>query len=199
MPSKEVAIQRLLSFLFWVFLLSTAAFVIFFVVVPTADEWPGTFPYDIELEDLADWKFYAPFIRHLSLFPEHFSVTTFINIINAAFLTMFIYKIGEDVREGRTQDGDGNGGLTNPIRIPNSKYVEWAMGALFSGIIFASARISTAVATTAVLYLISIFVFSFVTLYFLYDLRKKLRIEERKSKFGKNNEALSNGPNGDFD
>lgn len=180
MLSKEAALQRLLSFLFWVFLLATVFHVIFSIVIPTAEEWPGKFPYNISLEDLREWEFWAPFVRHLSLFPQYFPITGFIDIINGAFLTVFIYKIGGDIRAQRTQDGDrdGNGGATATIRLPASKYVEWAMGAVFSGIIFASARIPIAPAHIAVVFLASIFVFSFVSYYFLYKLRRKLRAEE---------------------
>lgn len=160
------------------FLLATVLHVIYLVFIPTPKEWPGTFPYDIP--DI--W--WTPFVRHWSLFPQHFPVIRFIDIINGAFLTMFIYKIGRDIKEGRAQGGDGNGNekVEITIEVPNSKYVEWAMGALFSGIIFASARLAHADIHRAAVYVAAIFIFSFVLYYFLYKLRQKLRMEEKGPK-----------------
>lgn len=162
---------RLLDGLFWTFLIATVLHVVFFVIVPTPDEWPGTFPYNIPS------KWWAPFLRHLSLFPQHFPVTRFIDIINGAFLTMFVYKIRVDVRVG-IGNGDGNGN----VRVASSTYVDWAIGALLSGIIFASSRLFAVDNVSKVIVLSSIFIFSFVSYYFLYRLRQKLRIEEEKSK-----------------
>lgn len=174
MCSKEAWMLRLLDALFWLFLIATILTVIFWIFIPTSTEWPGTFPYNIKWEE-----FWAPFLRHLSLFPAHFPITRFIDVINGVFLTMFVYKIGLDLKQG-IENGDGN------KKVGTSTYVEWAMGALLSGIIFASSSVATAARDraipTASVLLAAIFIFSFVSYYFLHKLRQKLRIEEQTSK-----------------
>jgi len=158
-------------FLFWIFLIATILHIVFLLFIPTPTEWPGQFPYDFK----RGWEFWAPFLRHLSLFREHFPIAGFIDLINGAFLTMFIYKMGLDL-EAAIKSGDGNG----DGKLAPSTYVDWAMGALFSGIIFASSRIAQADLSRATTYVVAIFVFSFVAYYFMYRLRRKLRIEEGK-------------------
>lgn len=191
MLSKDAWMLRLLSVLFWVFLFATILHIIFLVFVPTPSEWPGQFPYNVEWGDW--WGFLAPFVRHLSLFPEHFPVVRFIDIINGAFLTMFIYKIGVDVRQVHGSNGNGE------AKIATSTYVEWGMGALVSGIIFASSRVAAVDIASASIYIMSIFIFSFVSYYFLYKLRQKLRIEEGKSKVKNSSKTRSHEFDSDLD
>lgn len=191
MPSKDTWMLRLLGVLFWTFLFATIIHIIFFVFVPTPNEWPGQFPYNVKWGDW--WGFWAPFLRHLSLFPEHFSVIRFIDIINGAFLTMFVYKIGVDVKQESAQNG------SRKAKVATSTYVEWAMGALVSGIIFASSRLLAVDPLSASVYIVSIFIFSFVSYYFLYKLRQKLRIDEGKPKVENSSEAHSHEFDSDLD
>jgi len=198
MLSKDTWIIRLIDGVFWLFLIATVLNVIYWIFIPTPTEWPGQFPYDINWEE-----FWAPFLRHWSLLIDHFPITRFVDVINGVFLTMFVYKIGVDFKEGIKNEG-GNGNK----KIATSIYVEWAIGALLSGIIFASSRVITTIAYSirgqesllsakSVFYIAIIFTFSFVTYYFLYRLRKKLRIEEGKSEVRHNSETCADELNGD--
>lgn len=183
MSRKDTWLLRLFDFIFWAFLIATILHVVFLVFVPTPTEWPGEFPY--ENVNPGKSEFWAPFLRHLSLFSQHFSIIGFVDILNGAFLTMFVYKMGNDVKDA-IRRGDGStkgrrkGKEKDDGKLKPSTYVEWAMGALVSGIIFASSRLAITEIHRAYLYLVAIFVFSFVSYYFLYRLRRKLMLAEKK-------------------
>lgn len=162
MISKKHCVLWLFKFLFYVFFMATVVTVFFYIFIPTPEEWPGSFPTDSPA--IWKWSFWQPFIRHLSLFIENMSGPRLIGIVNLAFLTIFIYKIGIDIDEGIKEHGKP--------RI--SVYVDWAIGSLVSGIIFASARIDPGNPQSAAIYLALVFMFSFVAYFILYRLRQKL-------------------------
>jgi len=183
--SKEVWLGRLLSFIFWIFLAVTIITVVFGIFLPNADEWPGTFPYDDSWSDNGDWGFFAPFLRHLSLLPENFPISKFIDSINGVFLTIFVYKIGLKIKDV-LKDGS-----TEKLEL--STYIEWALGAVVSGIIFASSKALSIFSSTndRVVYVGVIFTFSFVAYFFLFPLRRKL-IHEQKNEDSKLNPEMEN-------
>jgi hypothetical protein len=146
--------------------------VIFAIFIPTAGEWPGEFPYSIDWEsETAISDFFAPFIRHLSLFPQHFPIAKFIEIINGVFLTIFIFNIGKTVKESYIPC---EGKI--PKGIETSTYINWALGALISGIIFASSQTLSVFRsyTEKVISLIAIVVFACISYFVLLNLKKKM-------------------------
>ena len=169
LPSEQKWFLRFVRGLFYLFLIATVLNIFFLLFVPTPQEWPGSFPDGVTWEDLRNLSIFEPFLKHLVLFNQHFAFANFIDIINGAFLTMFVYKIGIDLRTGIEK---------NEGKVQMSVYVEWAMGSLISGIIFASARFIPATVSAGVLYVGAIVAFAFVLRYVLYNLRKKMKDEE---------------------
>lgn len=165
LSAEQKWLLRLITGFFWLFLITTALYIVWYIFVPTPAEWPGsgTFPLNFTWEN-----FWPAFIRHLAFFNEHFQAVRLIDVINSAFLTMFIYNIRIDIKTG--VEGTKK-------KVESYVYVEWAMGSLVSGIIFSSARIATEAVPKASVYLAAIFLFAFISNYFLYQLRHKLKAE----------------------
>jgi len=149
----------LLWLLFIVFFLATIVTMFYYLVVPTPNELPGTFP-DVSSETL-----WWAIKRHVSLFPEHFTSLARLDLINYAFLTMFVRKIKKDF-------DDGEGGKI-------STYIKWAIGSLLSGIIFTVSRLNDTSTPFHMMVIYTALIIVFASLsYLLYLLSVKVRNEE---------------------
>jgi hypothetical protein len=156
--------------LFWIFFGVTICYIVYIVFVPNAVEWNivtgthGGFPSNFSWSNIGNG-----ILRHLALFGDHVNGQFLLNVINLAFLTMFIRNIGKDVKKGIEQS-EG--------KVPMSVYVEWAMGSLVSGIIFFSSTLNITETTQSELTIAVIVAFALVSNYALYNLRDKLKKEE---------------------
>ena len=197
---------RLINGLFILFLIVTVVFVLYTLFVPTPTEWgiatgelqrntnstgpsyvavpnATSFPSNFNLENLTKAEF-----RHLAVIPEYITGSFLINTINFAFLTMFIRNIYGDIEDAI--DNERNG------RVKMHVYVEWAMGALISGILFFSSSVAAQTIITAILYLVVIVVFAIVSTYILYGLRENLKKEDKTEKSKEKQEVESSRKEG---
>jgi hypothetical protein len=181
---RDKGLLLLIDGLFWIFLAITIAYIIYIVIIPTPTEWgivtgelqrtstgfyvarlnASSFPNDFTLDN-----FIKAVVRHWSFMDAHINSTFMITTISFAFLTMFIRNIGRTMRQLF------NKGETVPI----STYIEWAIGSLISGILFFSSNINAYNLTQASISIGVIVVFAVTSYFILYELRKKLKTDEK--------------------
>ncbi len=167
---QDAWLQSLISKLFYLFFFATIFYILYTIFIPTAAQWEAVtnqmhgFPNNFNPTNFEKGVF-----RHLALWPESINVSFLINTINFTFLTIFIRHIQKSYKELNLPNG----------KIRLSVYVEWAMVALISGILYFSASINISDILYTLPNIVIITVFALVLYFVLHRFRIKLEDNER--------------------
>ncbi len=168
---QDVWLSKLISLLFWIFFIAAIAYIVFTIIVPRPSEWEavtkqiGGFPENFTLK-----YFGEAIIRHLAFWSNYLSIPFLINTINFTFLTIFIRHIEKNYKNLDYCNG----------KIRLSVYVEWAMVALISGILYFSALVTSSDFLDTISRVTAIVVFALILYFVLFKFRNDLKEKEDK-------------------
>lgn len=167
--SKRVTSLRVFSIVMTV-VLGVSLFALLFsilalVILPTPEEYEGSFPSDPPLFSERFWSnVTSGILRHLLLLSEHVTARAIVRIVGLAFATNLVYTIREKILEMREAEKEAEmekkkGKKVKKMRIEISEYIKWGFGSIITAIISSASSVEFRIEAATIILILSISAF----------------------------------------